>query len=192
MSFAKTVWQTLSAINVNDHTEKKGNLTYLSWAWAWGTLMENFPESEYSFGPAEAAADETVLLTCMVTVRDGEHFVSREMWLPVMDNRNKPIKNPDAFAINTTRMRCLTKCLAMFGLGHYIYAGEDLPEAETKAALEPISQDQVAEIASLLESTESDAGKFLAYIGAGSIEAMTGAQYEKAIASLRAKAGKQS
>ena len=27
-------------------------------------------------------------------------------------------------------MRCLTKNLAMFGLGHYIYAGEDLPESD--------------------------------------------------------------
>jgi len=46
-----------------------------------------------------------------------------------MDHRNKAIKNPDAFAINTAIMRCMTKAISMHGLGLYIYAGEDLPES---------------------------------------------------------------
>jgi len=58
---------------------------------------------------------------------DGENSLKRDMWLPVMDHKNKAVINPDACQINKTKMRCLTKCLAMFGLGHYIYAGEDLP-----------------------------------------------------------------
>lgn len=61
-----------------------------------------------------------------VTVTLGER--SRTCFLPVMDHRNKPIQNPDAFQVNTAVMRCMTKCLAMFGLGLYIYAGEDLPD----------------------------------------------------------------
>jgi len=51
--------------------------------------------------------------------------------LPVMDHRNKPITNPDAFAVNTAIMRCMTKGLSLHGLGLYIYAGEDLPEGES-------------------------------------------------------------
>jgi len=68
------------------------------------------------------------------------------MNLPVLDGANKAQKNVDytyktkfsekivnaatMFDINTAIMRCLTKNLAMFGLGHYIYAGEDFPENE--------------------------------------------------------------
>lgn len=63
---------------------------------------------------------------------------TRDCFLPVMDHRNKPITNPDAFQINTALMRCLTKCLALFGLGLYIYAGEDLPEGHTESPAESV------------------------------------------------------
>ena len=62
-------------------------------------------------------------------VKIGE--LERLMWLPVMDYKNKAIVNPDTRAVSDTRMRCLTKCLAMYGLGHYIYAGEDLPTQQS-------------------------------------------------------------
>ena len=127
MSLHKKVWQTLSAINVNNNTQKKGNLTYLSWAWAWSTLMEYFPESVYGFND-RTLPDGTMEVTCTLIISEGEESVVREMWLPVMDYRNKAIANPDAFQINTAKMRCLTKCISMMGLGMYIYAGEDLPD----------------------------------------------------------------
>lgn len=127
MSLHKKVWQTLSAINVNNNTQKKGNLTYLSWAWAWSTLMEYFPESVYGFSD-RTLPDGTMEVTCTLIISEGEESVVREMWLPVMDYRNKAIANPDAFQINTAKMRCLTKCISMMGLGMYIYAGEDLPD----------------------------------------------------------------
>ena len=130
MSFAKEIWQTLSKINVNEHAEKKGNLTYLSWAWAWATLMEHYPESEYSFQDPVRLPDNTVEVWVNIAVMDGERILQRRMWLPVMDHKNNAIADPDARKISDTRMRCLTKCLAMFGLGHYIYSGEDLPLAE--------------------------------------------------------------
>lgn len=121
----QNVWQTLSAVDVSDHIEKKGNLSYLSWAWAWGVLMDHFPSSDYQIMSPVKHEDGTVTVWVSLTVEGKE----RRMWLPVMDNRNNAIKNPDARKISDATMRCLVKAIAMFGLGHYIYAGEDLPEA---------------------------------------------------------------
>jgi hypothetical protein len=121
---AENIWKTLSSIDVSKHVDKKGNLSYLSWAWAWGTLMKHYPQAIYNFLQTEKHEDGTVTVYCEVIIDD----VSRTMWLPVMDHKNNAIANPDARKISDTKMRCLTKCLAMFGLGHYIYAGEDLPE----------------------------------------------------------------
>jgi len=119
-----SAWDKLSAIDVNAHIEKKANLSYLSWAWAWGVLMKNCPDSTYEFQPNEIHADGSVTVHCTLTVEK----VTRSMWLPVMDHKNAAIKSPTSVDVNKAKMRCLTKCIAMFGLGHYIYAGEDLPE----------------------------------------------------------------
>ena len=135
-SFPRQVWKTLSAINVNEKAEKKLGLTYLSWAWAWAVLMENYPESSYEFAPEKYFQDGTCEVGVTVTVKDGENEISRYMWLPVLDHKNKPIPNPNAFDINKNKMRCLVKCISMFGLGLYIYAGEDLPEAELIAQIQ--------------------------------------------------------
>ena len=129
-SFPRQVWENLSAVNVNDKVEKKNGLSYLSWAWAWQTLMEHYPESSYEFAAEKYFQDGTCEVGVTVTVKDGENEIRRYMWLPVLDYKNKPIPTPNAFDINKNKMRCLVKCLGMFGLGLYIYAGEDLPEAE--------------------------------------------------------------
>ena len=121
----REIWETLSKVDCSKHVEKKNGLSYLSWAWAWGVLMEYYPEATFEFGEPSIMPDGTMMVFCTVTI--GEN--SRRMWLPVMDYKNKAIVNPDAFALNTAMMRCLVKCLALFGLGHYIYAGEDLPTA---------------------------------------------------------------
>lgn len=135
-SFPRQVWENLSAVNVNEKAEKKLGLTYLSWAWAWSVLMKNYPESSYEFAPEKYFQDGTCEVGVTVTVKDGENEISRYMWLPVLDHKNKPIPNPNAFDINKNKMRCLVKCISMFGLGLYIYAGEDLPEAELIAQLQ--------------------------------------------------------
>lgn len=143
----KSVFETLSAINVNDKVEKKSNLTYLSWAWAWGEVKKAYPDAVYNviFDPNTNKPyfyDETLGYMVMTSVTIKNETL--EMWLPVMDGANQAMKSQpyeystrygvktvDAatmFDINKTLMRCLTKNLAMFGLGHYIYAGEDLPE----------------------------------------------------------------
>ena len=132
-SFAAKVWSTLSAINVNAHAEKKANLTYLSWSWAWATLMNHYPESTFAFDEPIIQQDGTCEIRVTVCVTEGEQTIVRQCWLPVMDHRNNAIPNPDARKISDTKMRCLVKCLALFGLGLYIYAGEDLPQAEVQS-----------------------------------------------------------
>lgn len=131
MSHANNVWATLSTIDVNGKVEKKGNLSYLSWAWAWGELMSHYPESTYAFNDITTFPDSTVEVGCEVVVTDGEFSLARSMWLPVMDSRNNSISNPSSRQISDAKMRCLVKCIAMFGLGHYIYAGEDLPRQKS-------------------------------------------------------------
>jgi hypothetical protein len=128
---AKQIWQRLSAINVNDNVEKKAGHNYLSWAWAWGVLMDNFPNSHFVFERTDSGnevfemTDRSCEVRCILSING----ITRTMWLPVMDHRNAAIKNPDARALNDTKMRCLVKAMSLFGLGHYIYAGEDLPDA---------------------------------------------------------------
>ena len=135
--FAKESWETLSAINVNEHTKKKGKLTYLSWAWAWQTLMENYPESNYKWLKPIYETDQTMTVGVKVTLKKGDDSITRTMLLPVMNNINKAIQNPNAFDINNARMRCFAKAISMFGLGGYIYAGEDIPESEKTQEPEP-------------------------------------------------------
>lgn len=133
-----SVWKTLSAIDCSDRVEKKNGLSYLSWAWAWGILMEHYPEATYQFLNEEW--DNQGHATVWVSVKIGE--LDRMMWLPVMDYKNKAIPNPDTRAVSDTRMRCLTKCLAMYGLGHYIYAGEDLPASSDAADEKPAPKEK--------------------------------------------------
>ena len=179
---AKNIWETLSKIDVSDHTEKKANLTYLSWAWAWATLMKHYPDTNYEF-EIEKFDDSTVEVRVVVAITEGEETVMRHMWLPVMDHRNKAIPNPNAFDINKAKMRCLTKCLAMFGLGHYIYAGEDLPEESNEC----IDGDQYKVIMGLIERTNSDLDKFLKAFKIESVEAMPQKAFQKAVTALQKK-----
>jgi hypothetical protein len=154
----------LNTINVNDKVEKKNNLSYLTWSWAWGELLKIYTNATYKikkFGENQLpyVYDENTgyMVFTELTIED----ITHEMWLPVMDGANKAMKNhsytylvadkkwddtkkkyvkvgdiektvdqADMFDINKTIMRCLVKNIAMFGLGLYIYAGEDLPEVK--------------------------------------------------------------
>ena len=145
---SKSVFETLSSINVNDKVEKKDKLTYLPWAWAWAEVKKAYPSATYGIYKHPETGhpyieDKNLGYMCSTYVTiEGETL---EMWLPVMNGANKAMKSEsysfqtrygdkqvDAatmFDINKTIMRCLVKNLAMFGLGHYIYAGDDLPES---------------------------------------------------------------
>jgi hypothetical protein len=171
-------WETLSKINVNDHTEKKGNLTYLSWAWAWQKLMENYPDSVYQFEPNEYHPDDSVTVHCTLTV-DG---ITRPMWLPVMDNRNNAISKPTSRQISDTKMRCLVKAISMFGLGSYIYAGEDLPQDNST-----ISDEQAQTLNKLLQETKSDSERFCKAFKCSSVTGLLLKDYDQAIAALNKK-----
>ena len=124
----------LLKINVNDHTEKKNGLTYLSWAWAWQEALKVDQNATFDVQTFNGMPYMDVNGTGMVWVTVTLFGQPRTCMLPVMDYRNKPILNPDAFAVNTAIMRCMTKALALHGLGIYIYAGDDLPQDDEKAA----------------------------------------------------------
>lgn len=146
----------LRKINVNDHVEKKGGLSYLSWAWAVDTLLQNDPAATWEF-TEPVSFGETMMVSCQVQA----FGKTMKMHLPVMDNRNNAIKNPDARKINDAMMRCLTKCIALFGIGLYIYAGEDLP-ADQEA--EPVDVDSLLDtIANAQTIDELKAAYFAAY-----------------------------
>jgi hypothetical protein len=131
MSFERKVWQEMSTLNVNDKTSKKMNLTYLSWSDCWATLADYYPESNYEFGEPIYYNDETVEVSCVVTIKEGEKSFSRKMYLPVMDHRNNSVVNPTSRQISDARQRCLVKAVAVAtGLGLYIYRGEDLPSED--------------------------------------------------------------
>ena len=160
-----SVFSQLSAINVNDKTEKKSNLTYLSWAHAWAEVKKLFPHASYEilkFNNLPYVHDPKLgyMVYTTVTIQT----ITHEMWLPVMDGANQAMldhpytytvmgwkngqkvpveKTVDAatmFDINKTIMRCLTKNLAMHGLGIYIYAGEDLPLTEEEMPATPVDK----------------------------------------------------
>jgi hypothetical protein len=146
-----TTFEKLSAINVNDKTKKKSNLTYLSWTWAWSEFKKACPDATYEMG--ETTYDEVLGFMCHSSVTvEGETL---SMWLPVLDPSMKSMKKEaysystkygdkrvetaTTFEINKTMMRCLVKNIAMFGLGIYIYAGEDLPESETEQTVSKVN-----------------------------------------------------
>lgn len=158
-------------LNVNDKTELKNNLTYLSWAWAWQETLKICPTATYEIkhfldkDGVSRCYQYDPMLGYMVFTSVTINGLTREMWLPVMDGANKAMKDHEytytvgkgekqyektvepatMFDINKTIMRCLTKNLAMFGLGIYIYAGEDLPIELG----EPITEKQIKKIEEL-------------------------------------------
>ena len=128
----KSIFQTLNEINCNEHVEKKNGLTYLSWSWAWQIAKQNYPDAQYTIyenadGWNYHTDGRTAWVKTGVTISGLEHIE----YLPVMDSRNRsiPVDAVTSFDVNKAIQRSLTKALARHGLGLYIYAGEDLPDA---------------------------------------------------------------
>lgn len=148
----KNYFADLNTVNVGDHTEKKNGLTYLSWAWAWGSLKTMHPDANYTVYERQDGRiywddGKTCWVKVGVTVKGIEHIE----YLPVMNNRNQsiPLAQVTSMDINKSIQRCLTKAIARHGLGLYIYAGEDMPEdaseetpaaARVQDALKPMNQ----------------------------------------------------
>jgi len=184
----KSVFETLNAINVNEHVEKKKTneknpdgsekyLSYLSWVWAWGQVKQYYPDASYEvrhWGDKPYLNDDQLGIMVETSVTINGETIS--MWLPVMNGNNKAMKATaysyktkygdkavDAatmFDVNKAIMRCLAKNIAMFGLGLYIYAGEDLPDEEAKQAnsdLEAKVVDACAEMRAVKSRDEFEA-----------------------------------
>ena len=135
----KNYFEILNSINVNDKTEKKNGLTYLSWAWAWGEVKKIFPTATYKIyettNPQGYVCNyftdgKTCWVKTGIIINGIEHIEE----LPVMNYNNKSLKLEEvtSFDVNKAIQRSLTKAVARHGLGLYIYAGEDLPEEERK------------------------------------------------------------
>lgn len=146
-----SIFDTLSAINVNEHVEEKNGLKYLSWAWAWDTVMRIFPRSystvyETENGMPYWTDGKTAWVKVGFTIVDDEHplGVERKEYFPILDYRNKSITvdKLTSFDMNTAVQRGLTKAIARHGLGFYIYAGEDLPQED----IEKKKNDKIEEL----------------------------------------------
>lgn len=125
----------LRKINVNDHIEKKGKLSYLSWAWAVDTLLQNDPTATWEYGEPKTFG-KSLMVFCKVTAFNK----SMTAQLPVLDYYNKAVENPDAMQVNTAMQRCLAKAIALHGIGLYIYAGEDIPQDEKEEKAEQVKK----------------------------------------------------
>ena len=170
------LFKKLVQLDVNEHTETKNDLTYLSWAWAWQSFKMLCPDAVYEVKKFTNPVTGVTLpyieteIGYMVFTTITARGVTHEMWLPVMDGANKTMKKEpykymvgkgekafeksveaiSMFDVNKTIMRCLTKNIAMFGLGLYIYAGEDLPieigEPCTNVQIEKMRELQINEV----------------------------------------------
>ena len=144
----KSVFEVLNAIDCSEHIEKKNGLTYLSWAWAWQILKKHYPASTYTIYEDAAGRNyhsdgRTCWVKTGVTVEGIEHIE----YLPVMDFRNASIllDKVTSFDVNKAIQRSLTKAVARHGLGLYIYAGEDLPDAADEEKRPAASKPQAAQ-----------------------------------------------
>ena len=144
MPSEKNYFSELYAIDVSSKVEKKNNLTYLSWAWAWGELKKRYPDSNYTIyenkdGLNYHTDGRTAWVKVGVTVNGLEHIE----YLPVMDYKNASIsvERLTSFDVNKSIQRALTKAIGRHGLGLYIYAGEDLPETESNASASPVTSE---------------------------------------------------
>lgn len=201
----------LSTINVNEHTERKGGFTYLSWPFAVSQLRLADPAATWEVrrfnGLPFLATEAGVFVEVAVTVAG----VTLSQIHPVLDGRNRPLLAPNAFDINTSLQRCLVKAIALHGLGLYIYAGEDLPVATDGQAAndEPpgrqerqersdrsrqpsgrddfvptISRSQQAQVHRLVMEVGVDLQHLLDYFGIESLAQITQEQLPRVIRSL--------
>ena len=131
MSEAKAIWETLSAIDVNQHKKQKGKFDYLPWNFAWATLMEHYPSAIFRELPDQVHGDGSVTVHTEMEINS----ITRPMWLAVTDHKNQAIQNPSCDDISDARMRCFTKNMAMFGLGFYIYQGEGVPRQKNLSSV---------------------------------------------------------
>jgi hypothetical protein len=172
----QTPYEELRLINVSEYTDKKEGQTYLSWAWAWDKFKQACPDAKYEIIKNENnlpyfESEAGVMVYTRVTANGETH----EMWLPVLDGRNKSMKREPwtyvtkdktgnvreiqvasftMYDVNKAIMRCLTKNIAMFGLGLYIFSKEDLPDTPEDFVPEKLQKEFDALKKQIFEATE--------------------------------------
>ena len=183
-----SAFSVLSKIDVSEHTEKKGKFTYLSWAWAVKVLLEEFPKATWEVHTFFENGLETPYMRteagAFVQVTVSIDSVRRTQVHPVLDHMNKTVTEPNAFQINNSIQRCLAKAIALHGLGLYIYAGEDLPQAPD--ALNKEQYKSMLDLLAIIGDKEFEA-KIVAQIGD---ETINDANYKAAFNKLKRKADK--
>ena len=192
---------TLNQINVSEHIEKKGQFAYLSWPFAVAQLRLADPTACWEvkrFNDAPYLKTDTgYYVEVAVTVQG----IALSQIHPVLDSKNRPLAEPNAFDINTSIQRCLVKAIALHGLGLYIYAGEDMPEVEkpTPKAVKPtpirsvptgksvatINEAQLASITKLISDVSGDTSKLLAYFGVQDLSQIPANEYDRVVKSLQ-------
>lgn len=178
----------LNKINVNDKTEKKGNLTYLSWAWAWEELKKKHPDANSTIYENEQGWNyftdgKTAWVKTGVTVEGIEHIE----YLPIMDYKNQsiPLERITSTDVNKAIQRSMTKAIARHGLGLYIYAGEDIPNVDEEMDKEKtekvkklvVSETKVKALKSQAEKDGVNLMKLCAYANISDLALLTEEQY---------------
>lgn len=203
-------FKELASLDCSKYIEKKNGLSYLTWSSAWKEFKLRCPDATYEIERFTDPQTGAVLpytydhkTGYMVFTKITVDGLTHEMWLPVMDSANKPMKEfpyeyevgfgqnkkkktcaaADMFDINKTIMRCLVKNLAMFGLGLSIYAGEDIPEDLT--AEDSIDDKSVKILEAMLKPNQIEWVKNT--FGVESLSDLTKAQYTQIQTSLHAK-----
>lgn len=186
-------FEELNNVNVNDKTEKKNGLTYLSWSWAWGEIKKRHPSAYYTiyenengwnyFTDGRTAWVKTgVTITVFDDEAQTETILEHIEYLPVMDFKNKsiPVEQITSTDVNKAIQRSLTKACARHGLGLYVYSGEDLPEEEAKQLQEVISDKEVKLLEAMCKRKGQDAKAFKGK----KFKELTGAEYAEAVKAL--------
>lgn len=190
----KSSFARLSGINVNDHVEKKGQFSYLSWPYAVAQLRLADPTATWEVRRFDGLPFLRTECGYFVEVAVTVEGVTLSQIHPVLDAKNRPISEPSVFDLNTSIQRCLVKAIALHGLGLYIYAGEDLPtpadeQQPAPAPVAPIQGQkatpaQIRYIQRLIDETGSDLGKVLEYFAVTSLAELTTQTASRAIKSL--------
>ena len=192
----------LYAVDVSKNIERKGNFSYLSWPYAVAQLRLAYPTASWEVrrfdGLPYLACEAGVFVEVAVCVEG----VTLSQVHPVLDGRNRPILAPTTFDINTSIQRCLVKAIALHGLGLYVYAGEDLPQASTEAANDPVAEakpeprveikrngptitgQQQVVIQKLVMEVGTDMNRLLEHFGVRQLRDLPAAEYMRVVRSL--------
>lgn len=182
----------LARVDCSEHIEKKSGFSYLSWPFAVEQLRKHCPDATWRVIRNDNG-EPFMQTSCgyFVEVEVTVSGIPLSQIHPVLDNRNKPIDNPNAFQINSSIQRCLVKAIALHGLGLSIYAGEDVPRdvaAERKAESEkPVSAEQLGEIRGVIDQVGADENKLCAYFKIDRLENLPATKFDRVIAGLKKK-----